>query len=134
MSILELYSEMPGPEEKASMAECFVFVCSSCARFLYKYHVVLKSVVEKIVGFMSEPIGQLQEYCLSALRNIFCQCRRQVTTIQSGEQTSLLNYIGSNLPNILERLHPNLWPTMYQIYSELIRTVCQVERETEATN
>ena len=133
MSILELYSAMPTPEEKASMAECFVFVCSSCARFLCKYLVVLKSVVEKIVGFMSEPIGQLQEYCLSALSNIFCQCRREVTVVQSGEQGSLLNYIGSNLTNILERLHPDLWPTMYQTYAELIRTVSRVETETEAT-
>ena len=114
-TLFQICEYFQDPQERASVVEGIVFVCSQYSRFLMRFYPLFKTIVLKILMFMSQPINELQEICLECLKTLASRCHKSFSTPPSDQDSSLLDYLLENLNNIISTLLPDNIPTMYEI-------------------
>ncbi|OHT15868.1 Exportin-1 [Tritrichomonas foetus] len=101
---LDMCQNMPDPNLRAIIASGIMYVCSKYPRFLQKFPVFLKTVVNKLFEFMHQSVEGVSEMAVLSFKTIATGCSRQFL---QPPNPFIVEIIG-RYPEIVSDLSPDL--------------------------
>ena len=116
---LDMCKNQNDPNIRAIIATGIMYVCSKYPRFLQKFPVFLRTVVEKLFEFMHQNVEGVKEMAVMSFKTIATGCRRQFLMGDSGGEPFIIQII-QQYQEIVSDLTPDLIVIFFDALSSVV--------------